>query len=504
MRRTKTGRRIRAILLLIPMVTGMGCDGCGSDIGKEAAEKLAGAANNLTDQLPSVIGKMDETLQNVVEKLGGTLDKTLTNAIQETSRAIHAQIDALHDVLSGTIKQVDAMLAARIKQLTDFVMGFTQELQQMLDSGLRQLKHTAESLVASLGVTGEQLLEQVGFTVVKSVNAGGKVVITVIGGVVETVVLIIAGSVFGLSLIFGGIFFVGTVRKAGRPSLRQLAPGMSFFVIGIALGSVLLFSKQARATVASGTLELDDGVAACSKTLQETLEFRIKFTKENEIVLPKEGDAQTQTLALLTELFQCEGSCFSADLRNKARENVALLQSALGLDSHCRQPVDCNLAAGEHCDVPTGICVQRCDVDAQCQSPGVCHAIVGRCGPVCANDTTCENAALRCDRGHCIAKATPPPATGGGKIRVIPGLLDKFMFSPHIKVCIGPSCRTGSVRDPSGPVIRPGQPIRVGAFNNPAEKIAVDASSRALARPGGVQLMKILEAAPRGAAAPGR
>jgi hypothetical protein len=443
MRKKTTSERIRAALLLVPMLTGMGCDGCGASIGEDAAQKLADAVNNAANQLPAVITQMDQTLQDVVTKLGSTLDKTLTDAIQETSRAIHAQIDALHDVLSGTIKQVDAMLAARIKQLAEFAIGFTQELQQMMDSGLRQLKHTAQTLVASLGVTGDQLLEQVGYTVVKSVNEGGKVVITIIGGVVETVVLVIAGLVFGLSLIFGGIFFVRTIRKSRAPSFGQLAPGGAFFLVCLVLGAVLLFSKQARATVASGTLTFDDGSAACSQTLQSTLEFRLRYASGGKLVLPKDATVQTQCLSLLADLFTCEGTCYSPDLRSKARENIALLQSALGLEGHCRQSSDCDLAAGEHCDTPTGFCINRCETDSECQAPKVCHAIIGRCGPLCANDAACRNAALRCDQGHCVAKGGLPttPGTGGGMHKLPPGLLYRILETPKISFCVkGQTC----------------------------------------------------------------
>jgi hypothetical protein len=445
MRRHTLNERIRAAVLLIPLLGTMGCDGCGSDIGKEAAQKIADAATNITKQLPAVIESLDKTLQDVIGKLGSTLDKTLTDTIQETSRAIHAQIDALHDVISGTIKQVDAMLAARIKQLTDFAIGFTQELRQMLDSGLRQLQHTAQTLVTTLGVTGNQLLEQAGYTVVKSVNEGGKVVLTIIGGVVETTVLVIAGLVFGLSLIFGGIFFVRTVRKRGGIALGQLAPGGAFFLICIGLGTVLLFSRQARATVASGTLTFDDGSAICAKALQNVLEFRVKHSGPGgKLAIPKAAKEQAECLDLLADLFTCEGTSYSPDLRHKAQDNITVLQSGLGLDSHCRQATDCNLAEGQHCDTPTGFCISRCEVDAECQAPGVCHAVIGSCGPLCADDAACQNAGLRCDRGHCVAKSgvpPTPPGTSPGPHRRAAGLIWRILDTPAIKFCVaGRNC----------------------------------------------------------------
>jgi hypothetical protein len=489
--------RVRALVMAFAVIAGgKGCGGCDS-IGENAAKAIADSLTNATNKLPDVIAQMDTTLQDVIGKLGNTLDKTLTDTIQETSRAIHAQIDALHDVLSGTIKQVDAMLAARIKQLTDFALGFTQELEQMLTNGLRELKHTANTLIASLGVTGEELLEQAGFTVVKSVNEGGKVVLKILGGVVETVVLVIAGLVFGLSLIFGGIFFINSIRKAKRPTFAELAPGMGFFVLGVLLGGVLLFSKTARASIASDTLEFDDGSASCSATLQETLEFRVKNGNAGKLVLPADPQIKTQCLGLLTGLFRCEGTCYSPDLRNKARENVAILQSALGLDSHCRGAADCDRGAGEHCDIPSGLCLERCEVDAECGAPDVCHAIVGRCGPLCANDAACANPALRCDRGHCIAKANqpPPPSTSPGRPhwKFRPGLIERVIQTPQFNVClIGATCQ--QVTDPRGAVVDPvpGAVVKVGSLTRPVDKIAVSPSTPGLAGPGGAQLRRIL------------
>jgi len=430
--------------LLVALSLMMGCadacNGCGSGLGKDAAQQLTKSIDHVVDQLPGIIKQIDDLLANNI----GQLDATLAHQIQEVNNLLKQNIDGINGALQDTIDNVDAMLAARLDQIFKFASGFLAEIDGIIAHRISQLSFNLQALTRTLEVSGTELLESAGFQVVKTIREGNRVVAVVVGGVVETVIVVGAILVMIACVVIAGIFYIRQRRirpgVAGRLSGWQLGLGSTFFAFVFGVAALMVFVPSARASVASARVPLSD-----ENTCAEVVPLAAAFVGENRTVHPLAQAKTAEGASLLAGIYQCMAEGSIADLRAKAREYAATIERMIGAATRCSRNEECDAAAGEHCQVATGLCTTRCEAPGQCPVNQVCHSpdTIGMCGPPCSAQRPCTSG-LTCKAGECVpppdTTTTPPPGKGKGKIWFIPGGKLKTLLVTAQLGCPGPLC----------------------------------------------------------------
>ena len=474
-RRPRNTSWLGSSVLLCVVLSGCydACNGCGSGLGKDAAEKLTGSVDHLVDALPGLLAQIDSTIANNI----GKVDEALAHQIQEVNKLLKENIDGINAALRDTIRGVDAMLAARLQQIFDFATGFLKDLDDVFAKRINQLGYNLEKLIKALELSGSELLETAGFQVVRTIREGNKVVAVIVGGVIETVVITTAAIVMVLVVVLAGIFYLRRRRQSpdDRPKLVawQLGLGAGFFGLVFVVASLMVFVPSVRASVASARVTIaEEGVCP------DIVPLAGAFVGEHRAIAPGGlTEAQNQEGAkLLGGLYQCMAQGAIADLRAKAREYAATIERLIGAATRCRRNEECRAAEGEHCQVTTGLCTARCEGPQQCNAGLLCHSpdTIGVCGPACSAQNPCA-AGLTCSaRGECVPPSVSGGGTGssgGGKPgRFIPGggHIKDILIKPSLG-CPGPDCpivvcKACGLIDPvtdrpvtDRPVIRPGR-----------------------------------------------
>ncbi len=458
-------QRITGALVVVALV-GLGCQdacqGCGNAIGKQAAEELTDSVDHLVDALPSILEQIDTLISNNI----GSIDAALAHQIQEINKLLKENISGINAALQATIDNVDAMLAARLDQIFKFATGFLKDLDDLFARRINQLSYNLERLIKSLEISGSELLETAGFQVVRTIREGNKVVAVVVGGVVETVVIASAATVMVLVVVFAGIFYIRRRRltREDQPRLAawQLGLGAGFFALVFIVCALMVFVPSARASVASGRVTIsEEGVCA------EVVPLAAAFVGEHRTAPPGSLSVEKnqEGTTLLGGLYQCLAEGSVSDLRQKAREYAATIERVIGAATRCRRNEECNAAAGEHCQVTTGLCTTRCDGPQHCAAGLVCHSpdTIGICGAPCSATNPCA-AGLACNTGGQCEPAAAEPTTPGtgtkpGRWHIPDGILKDLVIRPQLG-CPGPKCpiivcKTGcGVIDPR-PDVRP-------------------------------------------------
>lgn len=421
-----------------------GCGSCLENVGKGAAEELAGAAETAVKELPDIIDEIDELLANNI----GAIDEAVAHNIQEASKALRAQLLGVQELIEGSVGAIDSALAARIDQLGKFARGLLKDVNDILAGRIDQITYSAERLITLSQASITSVLETAGFVVGSQVERAGKVVFTVLGRATETLLIGTALVVLVLVLVLTGLFFL--IKK--RPPAQSWVPFVSIQGL-IAVGAlVVLLVPPVRLSMAGDEWAIDDDSAVCLEAMADSTPFA---TLSTGTALSDED--REVAMGVLVGLYECTVTFTPGDLKDRAWDRIGAIERALGLRSHCVRNSQCDPSRGERCDVVLGLCTDRCGQDRDCPSGRVCHVTAGGvCQPACGRDADCGSTRLKCGSdGRCVAKGgsggiRPPGKRPGGM--VIP---PKFLEAMRPRRCVVNCDPPRGVRDPDEVVVNP-------------------------------------------------
>jgi hypothetical protein len=352
------------------------------------AEELYRAVDEALDRLQRLIRDVDDAVTKAQQTASGAIATQIAAArdalyaeIDAIDVALNARVEQGDSVLQSRINQLNIALAARILQLTSFAEHFIRELNGVINGTVGQLTYSADYLITRTGRVGIDQIANAGLILVRTAREGGKLVGYITRSTIETFVEIAAVSL--LLILSGlGLLYYRWLSKAPPPvRASQWVPGTVLFcaLAPFAIGGLV---PSLRARVTASRIELsDDPDAVCPQALANAHEFIRTYSHAVS------DQAQKESRVLEEKLYICLNSAAISSIRSQAIAILAEVHRAFGeTKPTCTRNEQCNVAAGERCDIAHATCTDRCLIDSDCLSGKVCGG-AGKCVPSCSSYT---------------------------------------------------------------------------------------------------------------------